>query len=86
MRLRPLDLDGLRLFRTWRKVFDQWMLAVGSPFVKVGQCRSLGVLGAKVSGSGVEGRFSHPLASVHEVGRACGGATTLGGLSVPFLC
>ena len=80
------DLEGLRLFRTWRKVFDQWMLAVGSPFVKVGQCRSLGALGVKVSGSGVEGRFSHPLASVHEVGRACGGATTLGGLSVPFLC
>ena len=79
------DLDGLRLFRTWRKVFDKWQLAVGSPLVKVGHCRSLGELGLKVSGAGVEGRFSHPLASVHEVGRACGGATTLGGLSVPFL-
>lgn len=35
-------------------------------------------------GAGVEGRFSHPLASLHEVGRVCGEATTLGGTSVPF--
>ena len=80
------DLDGLPLFRSWRRVFDKWMLAVGSPFVKVGQCRSLSEIDVKVSGAGVEGRFSHPLASVQEVGRACGGATTLSGLSVPFLC
>ena len=80
------DLDGLRLFRTWKRVFESWALTVGSPLVMVGQCRSLGEFGVKISGAGVEGRFSHPLASVHEVGRACGGATTLSGLSVPFLC
>ena len=78
------DLDSLRLFRTWRKVFDKWCLSVGSPFVRVGHCLSLSVLGVRIVGAGVEGRFSHPLASLHEVGRVCGEATTLGGTSVPF--
>jgi len=78
------DLDSLRLFRTWRKVFDKWCLSVGSPFVRVGHCSSLSSLGVMIVGAGVEGRFSHPLASIHEVGRVCGGATTLGGTSVPF--
>lgn len=80
------DLDGLRLFRTWRKVFDKLFLAVHSPFVKVGLRRSLAELGVKIARAGGEGRFSHPLASIHEVGRVCGGATTLGGLSVSFMC
>ena len=42
------------------------------------------MLGVRIVGAGVEGRFSHPLASLHEVGRVCGEATTLGGTSVPF--
>ena len=54
------DLDGLRLFRTWRKVFDKWALTVGSPFVKVGQCRSLGEFGVKVSGAGVGSILASP--------------------------
>ena len=78
------DLDSLRLYRTWRKVFDKWCLSVGSPFVKAEHCLSLSLLGVKIVGAGVEGRFLHPLASIHEVGRVCGGATTLGGTSVPF--
>ena len=37
--------------------------------------------------AGVEGQFSHPLASVRDIGRACGSASSLGGIAVPFnLC
>ena len=45
------DLDSLRLFRTWRKVFDKWCLNIGSPFVRVGHCLSLSLIGVKIVGA-----------------------------------
>lgn len=42
---------------------------MGSPFVRVGHCLSLSLLGVRIAGAGVEGRFMHPLASIREVGR-----------------
>jgi len=61
------DLDSLRLYRTWRKVFDKWSLSVGSPFVRVGHCLSLSLLGVRIAGAGVEGRFMHPLVARLDV-------------------
>lgn len=35
---------------------------------------SLEALGVHLKSAGVEGRFSHPLTSVRDIGRACGSA------------
>ena len=79
------DLDCLRLYRTWRKAFSVWHGTVGCPLNLVSKTSSLPLLGVSIVSAGVAGRFLHPLSSSYEVGRVCGSATSLGGMTVPFL-
>ena len=78
------DFDFKRLFCSWKRVFGG-LIGDGLPFERVDHALSFGRLGIRLSGCGVSGRFTHPLACSQEFVDLCGSSPTLGGVRLPFL-
>ena len=78
------DFDFKRLFCSWKRVFGG-LIGEGLPFERVDHALSFGRLGIRLSGGGVSGRFTHPLACSQEFVDLCGSSPTLGGVRLPFL-
>ena len=79
------DFDFSRLFCSWKRVFGGLIDGGDLPFVRVGRALSFGRLGLCLSGVGVSGRFTHPMACSQEFVDLCGSSPTLGGVRLPFL-